>query len=230
MQHDVKSAFGFEYFSDFKFHSKFGRRKKLLYFSGSLLPKTAPFRQTFKKVCDELSSCSFLISTRRKLNSTQMLHNFQQFTFCAVLGGDTRASKRFFDAITSGCIPVTFDPLLMLPFMQTIPYEHFVVRRPFIQNSENVRETISLLENISDEKIIAMQKQMKHYVSCLSYLSKTRPNAVDMIMDRLYHHGESFHAPNLGQASLIHKDWKRLKRNLYDSGCAYSSCTQTIVS
>ena len=79
----------------------------------------------------------------------------------------------------------------MLPFMTSIPYENFVVRAPFIQSSNEVRETIRIIQNISDDRVIEMQKWMKQYSSYLSYLSEIRPNAVDMIVDRLFSLGSS---------------------------------------
>ena len=214
MQYDVKRAFGFDFFSDLPPDVSVGKRQNLLYFSGSLLPKTAPFSKIFKDVCDKVSGCSFVTSMRRKLNTTQMSFNFHHSTFCAILGGDTRASKRFFDAVTSGCIPVTFDPLLMLPFMTSIPYENFVVRAPFIQSSNEVRETIRIIQNISDDRVIEMQKWMKQYSSYLSYLSEIRPNAVDMIVDRLFLLGDSLRTLKSFKKKtngIIHDDWRRLE-------------------
>lgn len=61
MQFDVVSAYGPTFFyqqNDTLARSE-EEREYLLTFSGSLLPKTAPFRAVFKKVCDMNADCLF---------------------------------------------------------------------------------------------------------------------------------------------------------------------------
>lgn len=223
MHYDVKSAFGIKFFdSDFE-SPKTGIRENLLYFSGSLLPKTAPFRAIFKQVCDSFSECVFSKTSRRTLNASHALLNLQSSTFCAILGGDTRASKRFFDAVSALCIPVIFDPLLALPFMDSIPYDSFVVRAPFIRNENIIRNTVMKLGKIREQKVIEMQSAMKSYVALLSYFSSESINAIDMIIQRLYIRGEKIRQirhETKGEAELVHdglQDWIVLEKNFCGS-------------
>ena len=190
MQYDVDSAYNFKFFDKDLPTPKYGKRKNLLYFSGSLLPKTAPFRAIFKEACDSFAGCTFKSSGRRSFNVSAATTSLLESTFCAILGGDTRASKRFFDALHAFCIPVIFDPLLALPFAESIPYNDFVVHASFIRKKEKVVETMEKLRSLPEVEIIRMQTALRSYHNYLSYLSPSIPNAIDMIVWRLYVRGE----------------------------------------
>ena len=217
MHHDVKSGFGVQFFdSDFE-SPRTGIRENLLYFSGSLLPKTAPFRAIFKEVCDSFSDCIFGKSSRRTFNSSHALWNLQSSTFCAILGGDTRASKRFFDAVSALCIPVIFDPLLALPFMESIQYNAFVLYAPFLRNEKVLRDTVMKLRRVEEQQIVKMQSAMKSYAALLSYFSNERMNAIDMIVQRLYARGEEIRHREKGKSGLVQaglRDWMELEKNV----------------
>jgi len=221
MHYDERSALGFNFSglvsSDDTLPKK---RKYLLYFSGSLLPKTAPFRATFKEVCDSYQGCLFTESGRRIFNTTKMSSSFHMSNFCAVLGGDSRASKRFFDAMTSYCIPVVFDPMLVLPFLDSIPYDKFVVRAPFIRDRDTVLYVLQELSSIPLHRIIEMREEIKKYRSHLSYLSPSRPNAIDMIIRRLYLRGEAFSKFPVSRTPLFeagYRDWSKFSNQLCGS-------------
>ena len=217
MHYDVKSAFGIQFFESDIEIPRIGKRENLLYFSGSLLPKTAPFRAIFKEACDSFTGCTFGKTSRRSFNETNSLMNLQSSTFCAILGGDTRASKRFFDAVSALCIPVIFDPLLALPFMDSIPYHTFVVYAPFIRNENIISNTIMKLQLFPDHEIIKMQSEMKLYVDFLSYFSNKKMNAIDMIIHRLYMRGELIHKGNISEFGLVEAglvDWNGLHKNI----------------
>ena len=143
--------------------------------------------------------------------------NLQSSTFCAILGGDTRASKRFFDAVSALCIPVIFDPLLALPFMDSIPYHTFVVHAPFIRNENIISNIILKLQLFQEHEIIKMQSEMKLYVDFLSYFSTKKMNAIDMIIHRLYMRGELIHKGNISELGLVEAglvDWNGLHKNI----------------
>ena len=135
-----------------------------------------------------------------------------------------------FDAISSLCIPVLFDPLLALPFWDSIPYDQFVLRAPFIRKGNTVHETLKKLRYISDSKIIEMQKSMQVYSSYLSYFSKGI-NAIDMIIQRLHTRGETIGKENL-LGSVGYLDWQHLVSHICGPS-GPSSCrvfTQNVVT
>lgn len=234
MQYDVDSAYNFNFFDKDLPTPKYGKRKNLLYFSGSLLPKTAPFRAIFKEACDSFAGCTFKSSGRRSFNVSAATTSLLESTFCAILGGDTRASKRFFDALHAFCIPVIFDPLLALPFAESIPYNDFVVHASFIRKKEKVVETMEKLRSLPEVEIIRMQTALRSYHNYLSYLSPSIPNAIDMIMWRLYVRGEVLINKSSSKKefyNISYRDWDVVR----DGICArfgVDSCivdTQTVV-
>lgn len=157
MQYDVEKAFHINFLYEKSQVSSIspGKRKLLLTFSGSTLSKTAPFRADFKSECDANIDCLFhnLGNSRQVVKPEEIKQLYRESTFCAILGGDTRASKRIFDAIKASCIPVIFDPLLALPFAADIPYEEMTISAPFIVSRSVVREVILTLREIPESKV-----------------------------------------------------------------------------
>ena len=47
--------------------------------------------------------------------------------FCIIPSGDAYSSRRTFDALRMGCIPVVTNPLMLLPFADKVDYSSFVV-------------------------------------------------------------------------------------------------------
>ena len=47
--------------------------------------------------------------------------------FCIIPSGDAYSSRRTFDALRMGCIPVVTNPLMLLPFADQMDYSSFVV-------------------------------------------------------------------------------------------------------
>ena len=220
LQFDVFSAYGHTFFNGKKntIASIETERKYLLTFSGSLLPKTAPFRAAFKKICDQSPDCLFrdTKSSRQVINSEVFENSYRNSVFCAVLGGDTRASKRFFDAISSLCIPVTFDPFLVLPFPTSVPYEKMIVSAPFISSSSVVSDILTILRNFSASDIQSFRTHISKYKRYLSYFTSEKPNAVDMIIDRLHANGNAIHHHYNRSFDIMYSDWKHTKKRICD--------------
>lgn len=225
---DVKSAFGHTFFQNDPVQHAYpiDERKILLGFSGSLLPKTAPFRAIFKDFCDLSKDCVFQSKgkSRQVLNTGEATSLYSVSKFCAILGGDTRASKRLFDALDSLCIPVIFDPLLALPFAADIPYDKITISADFIRNREDVRDIIDKLKQISESEIRAKQKSILKYKSFLSYFHVKETNAVDMIVTRILKFGKSSQG-NTTEKTIRdrYSDWmmihKKVCSNPYSRKC-----------
>lgn len=216
---DVKSAFGhiFSHKDVGKGDHTYGRRRTLLAFSGSLLPKTAPFRAFFKEICDMSTECVYQSNqnSRQLINTEESLILYKNSTFCAILGGDTRASKRLFDAISSLCIPVIFDPLLALPFEADIPYEKITISAGFISKRDDVQNTIDKLNRIPDNEIRRMQVLLLKYMSRLSYFNSDETNAVDMIFKRLSKVGQALYENDRERLEVVsYSDWNMMHQRL----------------
>ena len=149
------------------------------------------FRAIFKDFCDLSTECVFQNSARvQAFNIGEIISIYRTSQFCAILGGDTRASKRLFDTINSLCIPVIFDPLLALPFAADIPYDKITISADFIRKREDVRDITDKLKQIPESEIRMKQSLILKYKSFLSYFEVNKTNAIDMIVLRLLKFGK----------------------------------------
>ena len=94
------------------------------------------------------------LSTAR-LPYTEYFHELQHSRFCLCAPGRAPWTKRIFEAIVAGCVPVIFDDdLVALPFSDIMRYDRFVVRVP----SRMADRTLDILAKISDTKLQEMQQ------------------------------------------------------------------------
>lgn len=82
-------------------------------------------------------------------------------TFCLIVSGDTASSRRLFDAVLGGCIPVFIGPIYTLPFESTLDWQSFTLRL----NSSNwldnrVDAELAKLDMISPIQIRVMRDAM----------------------------------------------------------------------
>ncbi len=77
---------------------------------------------------------------------------------------EPRAGKRVFDAISSICIPVIFDPLLVLPFQANVPYERMTISAPFISSTSVVGEVLNTLRNFKKSEIVVRKQSCKIFL------------------------------------------------------------------
>merc|ERR1712032_1781340 len=56
------------------------------------------------------------------------VNDMENSQYCLVLEGDTPSSRRLFDAMISGCIPIFIGPKYSMPFENLIPYDRFSIR------------------------------------------------------------------------------------------------------
>jgi len=84
----------------------------------------------------------------RRVRETAQI--YLQSKFCLVLPGDTHTTRRLYDAMAAGCVPVVYGSVL-LPFRESVPWTELVV---FIDScrADRVIETLRellLLEDVA---------------------------------------------------------------------------------
>jgi len=83
--------------------------------------------------------------------------------FCLILQGDTPSSRRLFDAIITGCIPVFIGPKYSMPFENFIPYDRFSIRIKKDRWLKTPEAQLNSLNKVSVEKGLQMQDEMRKY-------------------------------------------------------------------
>ena len=108
-------------------------------------------RCAVKKILRKMKN-TVIIETRRKhANLSAGLFNIEEYMahteFCPVPHGDGPASKRLFDSIRTGCIPIVLTDEIRFPFEATFAnYENVVAHIPSWQ-PYHIRSAISIINN-----------------------------------------------------------------------------------
>ncbi|GAA95770.1 glycosyltransferase family 47 protein [Mixia osmundae IAM 14324] len=99
------------------------------------------------------------------LNLTRDDHPMFHSAFCAVPAGDTPTTRRLFNAIFAGCIPVIFSDELVLPFHRSqIPYEDMLLRYPMDQDEAGLHKIYDDLHRMQlDGTADKMQRALNHH-------------------------------------------------------------------
>eukprot|EP00983_Pelagomonas_calceolata_P032155 1009502-Pelagomonas_calceolata.AAC.1 len=141
---------------------EFSHRPKLLSFVGT--PRTRnrasnKFRRDlFSLLMRENDTFVFMVKERHfGLPDVSRVH--RSSIFCAIPPGDTPNTKRLYDALFSGCIPVILSDDIQLPFQFALNYDDFCVRLP----ASSVRDgsLLSRLRILSDTQISSFQQAGK---------------------------------------------------------------------
>ena len=93
--------------------------------------------------------------------------------FCLVPAGDTPTSRRLFDAILAGCLPVVISDEIddHMPFAGTVPYGSFIFR---VTEADWLRDPVGTLEALlatPDDEIRRRQACMAIFAPCLNWRS-----------------------------------------------------------
>lgn len=89
--------------------------------------------------------------------------------FCLVIEGDSPSSRRLFDAMVAGCIPVFIGSNYSKPFENIIPYDDFSIRISKDEWLYDAREHLERINEISDEEALEMQSKMLKYVKYIDW-------------------------------------------------------------
>ena len=106
----------------------------------------------------------------------------QAAVFCFVPAGDTPTSRRLFDAMISGCLPVVISDHIgkHLPFSSVIPYYDFMFK---VQEKTWIADPKAVLQRfraISAEHIEQRRAIMANYAPCIDWLAGE--NVLSLIM------------------------------------------------
>jgi len=80
----------------------------------------------------------------------------ERSVFCLSPAGFAPWTKRFFEALIHGCIPVVIADTLVLPFEDQLDYSRLIVR---VSQEELAQGLLKIrLQNISEETVVSMQR------------------------------------------------------------------------
>ena len=93
--------------------------------------------------------------------------------WCFVPRGDTPSSRRLFDAMIAGCLPVIISDKIDLPFPDVVPYAEIAITVSEDEWSRDPRLTLRRLRKISEKEISSRQNNMDRYVQMLDWRNGT---------------------------------------------------------
>ena len=105
--------------------------------------------------------------------------------FCFVPLGDTPTSRRLFDAIIAGCLPIIISDDIdrSLPFSSAIPYNDFAFRIPEARWVEDPFAEVQKLREVGAEEIKRRREMMAKYAPSLDWLAGT--NVLSRLIDEV---------------------------------------------
>ena len=98
-------------------------------------------------------------------------------TFCLVPSGYTASSRRFYEALAAGCIPVVISDQFPLPFRDALDWNRAIVRH----GQRDVASLPRRLAAIGDEEVARRRAAALELFDRVDYASGA---AVDMLLDR----------------------------------------------
>ena len=93
--------------------------------------------------------------------------------WCFCPRGDTSSSRRLFDAMIAGCLPVIISDNIDLPFPDVVPYAEIAITVSEDEWSRDPRLTLRRLREISKKEISSRQNTMERYVQMLDWRDGT---------------------------------------------------------
>jgi len=93
----------------------------------------------------------------------------QNSQFCLILEGDTPSSRRLFDAIVSGCIPVFIGSKYSMPFENLIPYDRISIHIDEDEWLKHPKIQLNSLDKINVQKGLELYNEMMKYVKYLNW-------------------------------------------------------------
>lgn len=143
-------------------------RPIFVYFRGNLkldsavktgMSKGERLRQRLNEVFGSLPG-ALLVDSTMNFSHIGYIDEMKKSIFCIVPRGDTPTSRRLFDAISAGCIPVILADDIKLPFSTFIDWSAFTVKIPEADvNSHGAKVTKDMLA-IPEATIRDMQKKL----------------------------------------------------------------------
>ena len=170
------------YPSDLYIHNN---RTISVFFSGSLRAN----RAKLESLLTEINNSYYLVFKRSDKNVSEILYNmpryFSKSKYCIIPRGDSASSKRFYDAVMYGCIPIIISDSFHLPFDETqIFWEKCTIK---IKN-KNIEELPKIINNITDNQY---QKMFNYLLMAREFIrfdnGITSNNGVGSILWELFY-------------------------------------------
>ena len=161
-------------------------RKYSVFLSGSYL---AQRKHIFELMENIENSYSMIMSRKNISEMGEMIYQvpfiMSQSKYCIVPRGDSPSSKRFYDAIMYGCIPIIISDGFDLPFDGTqIRWDDCVVKIP----QSRVDDLPSVIANITDDEYQFMYQKLIQTRELIRFDNGVSPtNGIGSILWELYY-------------------------------------------
>ena len=99
-----------------KLHAATVNRSSLLYYAGGLHGECMEIRRAMRQIMINASKIDSDIAPHVRANMNEREHGFRAATYCPVPVGDSPSSKRMYDVMHFGCIPVVISDDLVWAF------------------------------------------------------------------------------------------------------------------
>lgn len=157
-----------------------GARPFLSIFIGSVdtsTPRSNAVRRVARRDClaDDSGRCLWFDTAHAcagVLNQTDGMLLYRKTVFCLAPTGDSLTRKSLFDSLVAGCIPVVFARATITQYLWHIPAEEVERISVYIPAQEVIDQTRSFLDvlrNISDERVLEMQRRIARLAPQLQY-------------------------------------------------------------
>lgn len=105
----------------------------------------------------------------KRFSTALQVEGMRQSTFCLVPRGDTPSSRRVFDAIEAGCIPVLISDDFRPPFSEELDWTNFSVRLTMGHASAKPCELFEKLRSMPSEEVRQRQARLRQVAPMFSY-------------------------------------------------------------
>ena len=116
-----------------KLHAEFINRTALLYYAGGMHGDCVAVRRAMKSLILNSTAIPGIVPDVRTVQAERE-HGFRAATFCPVPVGDSPSSKRMYDVLNFGCIPVVLSDDLVWAFTRQtggpVDHESFSLQMP----------------------------------------------------------------------------------------------------
>ena len=168
-------------------------RTRLLYFRGHLPKAQFDATQTRRKLLDALArEPGVRIEGANTLPGASYLphdayvEELLASTFCLAPRGDTASSKRLYEALAAGCIPVIVSDTLELPFARQFDWTRLSVRVGEAEAAAAPHALVRRLRTMPPQQVAAMQRYLlRHREAFLWHEDATRLSAPHYIRHEL---------------------------------------------
>jgi hypothetical protein len=137
-------------------------RNTLLYFNGyrSSSATRSNLLNAYRMIADEDVKVVDKDRGANLLPHTEYVGQLQRSVFCFIVRGDTSSSRRLFESIVAGCLPVIVSEGIELPFTKHVDYSKFSFMPSEMDVVMNPKGFVETMRAITDAEIKRRQQAM----------------------------------------------------------------------